>query len=105
MSGKRKKVAQNENEQAQTRQAQKKDEVPEKKEQIENLLYIYRHKQAGQSIHILRPVCFHIVDLIFLNRRLTIIPAKAGNRSFRIPAFARTTPGNFVPLYGTLTSS
>jgi len=34
MSGKRKKVAQNENEQAQTRQAQKKDEVPEKKEQI-----------------------------------------------------------------------
>lgn len=75
MSGKRKKMAQNENEQAQTRQAQKKDEVPEKKEQIENLLYIYRHKQAGQSIHLLRPVCFHIVDLIFLNRRLPIIPA------------------------------
>lgn len=75
MSGKRKKVAQNENEQAQTRQAQKKDEVPEKKEQIASLLYIYRQKQAGQSIHLLRPVCFHIVDLIFLNRRLPIIPA------------------------------
>jgi hypothetical protein len=38
MSGKRKKMAQNENEQAQTRQAQKKDEVPEKKEQIAYLL-------------------------------------------------------------------
>jgi hypothetical protein len=88
MSGKRKKMAQNENEQAQTRQAQKKDEVPEKKEQIEYLLYIYRQKQAGQSIHLLRPVCFHIVDLIFLNRRLPIILTEAGNRSFRSPAFA-----------------
>ncbi|MCJ7482014.1 MAG: hypothetical protein MUO31_03515 [Thermodesulfovibrionales bacterium] len=48
MSGKRKKMAQNENEQAQTRQAQKKDEVPEKKEQIEYLLYIYRQKQQGR---------------------------------------------------------
>jgi len=41
MRGKRKKVAQKENEQAQTRQAQKKDQVPEKKEQIENSLHIY----------------------------------------------------------------
>jgi len=48
MSGKRKKVAQKENEQAQTRQAQKKDKIPEKKEQIENLLYIYRHKRQGR---------------------------------------------------------
>jgi hypothetical protein len=36
MSGKRKKVAQEKNEQTQTRQAQKKDQVPEKKEQIES---------------------------------------------------------------------
>ena len=52
MSGKRKKVAQNENEQAQTRQAQKKDEVPEKKEQIENLLYIYAY--SAEVVHLFR---------------------------------------------------